>query len=432
MTEQKNSLDGIQVISLDGILPSFKALTPEILHSLREHVYRADQPETVQNWAEKLMRYCEIFLPSLQERARKKCGNSMQSRYLVLQLAAFLLDVSVFTHDARFLNTVLKLLDLRWLVNGRNALSTDFQARLFLMREDSLVRAAEAHPSLSQSNFDNYRQKSPEPQNSHSMHQGGKVVIFSPSQYSLYTLSVAELLHRQGVQVAAIFTLRLLSPRRFFSEYRRDGKRLFQKIWKKLVLRRRAYIPQEYETIASFMQREKIPFKSVGELHKQYTIPVIYCKDLNAPVVVEELSRIQPDLVVFTGGGLIRKDVLAHSGQGLVNCHMGVLPGYRGRDVVEWPLLEGQYDRVGLTVHFMDEGVDTGDILRIKTLLPKPGESRVQLRERLEGMMPSLIVETSLDVLDGSIQRQPQAPGAGKQYFFMHPRLTAITEAKLK
>jgi len=429
--------------SLAGLQPSFKALTPEILLSLRQHVYQAEQPEIVKNWAEKLMRYCELFLPGLQERALKKCGSSIPARLLVLQLAAFLLDVSVFYTDARFLNTVLKLLDLRWLVNPRlirrqlvgrddTALAAAFQVRLLMISEFSLAQAATAHPPFSQHQPVHNQGISEGQKNRYSRRKGGQVVIFSPSQYSLYTLSVAEMLHRQDVQVAAIFTRRLLSPQRFLSEYSRDGKRLLQKIWKKLVLRGRAYVPQEYETIASFMQREGIHFKNIGQLHERYAIPVVFCKDLNDPVVVQGLEKIQPDLVVFTGGGLLRKDVLARSGQGVLNCHMGVLPGYRGRDVVEWPLVEGQFDCVGLTVHFMDEGVDTGDILRIRPTLPRPGESRAQLRERLEGVMCSLIVDTCQDVLDRSIQRQPQKPSDGKQYFFMHPRLIAIADAKLK
>lgn len=433
----------VSAASLDGIQPSFKALTPEILCSLRQGVYRADEPETVRSWAEKLMRYCEIFLPGLKERAYKKCSGALPARLLVLQLAAFLLDVSINLNDARFLNTVLKLLDQRWLVKprlirrqlihrGEIALAAAFQVRLFIASEYALAQAAGAHPSLSEHRLVQKSVPSRGQKKAYLDRKGGKIAIFSPSQYSLYTLSVAEMLRRQDVQVAAIFTRRLLSPQRFISEYSRDGWRLLEKIWKKLVLRRQAYTPQEYETIASFMQREGIPFKNAGQLQEQYGIPIIFCKDLNDPVVVQGLERIQPDLVVFTGGGLIRKDVLSRSGQGVLNCHMGILPDYRGRDVVEWPLLEGQFDRVGLTVHFMDEGVDTGDILRLMPTLPRTGESRVQLRERLEGQMCCLMVDTCLEVLASQIPRQAQAPADGQQYFFMHPRLTAIAEARLK
>jgi UDP-N-acetyl-D-mannosaminuronic acid transferase (WecB/TagA/CpsF family) len=47
-------------------------------------------------------------------------------------------------------------------------------------------------------------------------------------------------------------------------------------------------------------------------------------------------------------------------------------------------------------------------------------------------MMVELMVGACLDVLAGQIQRQPQALSAGRQYFFMHPRLIALAEAALK
>jgi UDP-N-acetyl-D-mannosaminuronic acid transferase (WecB/TagA/CpsF family) len=47
-------------------------------------------------------------------------------------------------------------------------------------------------------------------------------------------------------------------------------------------------------------------------------------------------------------------------------------------------------------------------------------------------MMVGLMVGACLDVLAGQIPRQPQAPGAGRQYFFMHPRLLVLAEAALK
>jgi methionyl-tRNA formyltransferase len=53
---------------------------------------------------------------------------------------------------------------------------------------------------------------------------------------------------------------------------------------------------------------------------------------------------------------------------------MSIVPDYRGMDVVEWPILHGEPDKVGLTVHVMDSGIDTGDILSIRTIKPHQGE----------------------------------------------------------
>jgi folate-dependent phosphoribosylglycinamide formyltransferase PurN len=258
------------------------------------------------------------------------------------------------------------------------------------------------------------------------------VVVFSPSRYSHYTICATELLIRNNVQVKSIVVKKLFNPKRFLSVFELDGKRLLSKIWKKLVLRDRAYRNCEYETITSFMNKENITIKTVDEFKKIHGIPVTYCKDLNAPHVVETLRATKPSLVVFTGGGLIRKDVLECSGEGILNCHMGILPRYRGMDVVEWAILEDRPEDVGMTVHFMARGIDTGDILRSRKVKIDINERFADLRNRFEPIMCRLMVETCLDRLHGRVERVPQKAEDGKQYFNVHPRLMEIAEAKLK
>lgn len=258
-----------------------------------------------------------------------------------------------------------------------------------------------------------------------------KVCVFSPNRFSLYTTTVTGMLIQRGVQVSAIYVRRLINPARALQEFRRDGNRLLTKIWKKLFLRQAAYHPEDYETILNLRKRNKITLSDIEDFRKLHSIPVHYCDTLNDPVVVDGLSQIKPDLVVFTGGGLIRQTVLDNSGHGVVNCHMGVLPQYRGMDVVEWPILEGHFDRVGITVHFMDKGVDTGDILHVRQIPLQLSETIHDLRNRMEPSMCQALVDTCDNFLKGELVRQPQAVTAGKQYFKMHPRLQELSSARL-
>ncbi len=260
------------------------------------------------------------------------------------------------------------------------------------------------------------------------------VVIFSPSRYSLYTISVAELLRRQNVEVKAVIMRKLVNPDRFLSEFRRDGLRLLKKIWKKLVLRERAYSEQPFETMASFMLAEGIHFKSVDALTNAHGIPIQYCRDLNDPEVVQTLQQLKPDLVVFTGGGLIRKEVLANAGAGVVNCHMGMLPRYRGMDVVEWTAAEKRMEEVGfgVTLHRMDAGVDTAPILLIEKIPVREKDSFVRIRQRIEVKMVDVMLEGVRRMRDGTLTVQPQAPQDGRQYYVMHPRIKAYAANNLK
>jgi len=258
------------------------------------------------------------------------------------------------------------------------------------------------------------------------------IVILSPSRFSLYTICVTELLRRNNVNIKAIIVRRLFNPNRFLSEFSRDGSRLIKKIWKKLILRKKAYQHRDYETILDLMKRENIRFSKVDEFKENFEIPVIYCNTLNESVAVNTLKKFKPDIVVFTGGGLIRNDVLENSGTGVLNCHMGVLPQYRGMDVIEWPMLEDNFEEIGMTVHFMDKGVDTGDIIEITKLKVEPNENIKQLRERFEPIMCRQIVKCCLGYLNGKYKKIPQKSEDGKQYFMMHPLLIEIAENKME
>jgi methionyl-tRNA formyltransferase len=257
------------------------------------------------------------------------------------------------------------------------------------------------------------------------------IVVFSPNRYSLYTICVTEMLRREGVPIQAVFVRRMLNPGRFFSEFSRDGTRLLKKVWKKLFLRRKAYQPANYETISDLLQKEGITFGSIDALGRSHGIPVITCKTLNDEKVVASLKEIRPDLVVFTGGGLIRREVLENAGAGVLNCHSGVLPPYRGMDVVEWPILEGRLDQIGMTVHFMDAGIDTGDILRVRKVKIERGETIREIREKIEASMCREMAQTCLNTLRGKSKRVSQKRGDGRQYFVMHPRLISLAEEKL-
>jgi len=107
------------------------------------------------------------------------------------------------------------------------------------------------------------------------------------------------------------------------------------------------------------------------------------------------------------------------------------LPDYRGMDVVEWPILENRLDSVGITVHLMDEGVDTGDILRKRHITIHPDETISSIREKCEPIMCQELACTCIDYLNEKITATPQKSVDGKQYFIMHQRLISLVEKKL-
>ena len=84
---------------------------------------------------------------------------------------------------------------------------------------------------------------------------------------------------------------------------------------------------------------------------------------INHPEVVTLARQLQPDLVAVFGTSLIRGELLKHGRLGIANLHGGLSPEYRGADCTFWALYNGEPQKVGCTLHWIDAGIDTGGLI---------------------------------------------------------------------
>jgi methionyl-tRNA formyltransferase len=260
-----------------------------------------------------------------------------------------------------------------------------------------------------------------------------RVVVLAPIHTSLYSRLVVHLAALEAdIEVAGVIVRTPWSLARIRGELRRDGARLAQKVVNKWLLAGEQPADEENtESLATLAQQTSLPHGTLKDTCANHLIPYHTVKDHNDIQSLILLDKIRPDVIAFTGGGLIRKDVLSIPTIGVLNCHSGILPHYRGMDVVEWALAEEHFDQVGQTLHLMDSGVDTGPILLQRSLELRPGDTIASIRTRLEARMPLLMLEGLRGLRDGTLKPQPQRPEDGRQYFVMHPRLRTMVERKL-
>jgi len=261
-----------------------------------------------------------------------------------------------------------------------------------------------------------------------------KLVLFAPTDRSLYSRLLAELIVcEEGFVLGGIVARRMLSWKRIRGELRRDGPRLLRKVARKLVLGEEHTETAQPDSLAALAFLEGLRAPTLSRLARQHGVPYMKTIDHNQPVVEEALRAMAPDIIVFTGGGLIRKNILAVPTLGILNCHAGLLPQYRGMDVVEWPVLEAEdaVPQIGLTCHYMDKGVDTGPILTLRRMQVFPGDDFKTLRRRIEPEMVRLMMATLRGIEAGDVTPLEQADEDGRQYFVMHPRLKMYAERKL-
>ena len=64
--------------------------------------------------------------------------------------------------------------------------------------------------------------------------------------------------------------------------------------------------------------------------------------DLDSSKTLEHIRTLKPDIIVFAGGGILRKSLLDIPTLAVLNAHMGILPKHRGMNVAEWAALEGR------------------------------------------------------------------------------------------
>ena len=169
---------------------------------------------------------------------------------------------------------------------------------------------------------------------------------------------------------------------------------------------------------------------SAAEYCAKHDIPTVTVASLDG-TDLERIRALNADLFIYAGCGILRQPLLALPKLGTLNAHMGLLPAMRGMNVTEWSVLCGA--PTGCTVHLIDGGIDTGDVLIFAPIDTTAATSVQNLRDRVDSAQVELlgrVVEwvRRHDVLP---PRLPQVSSDGRQYFVMHADVRAILEKEL-
>lgn len=90
---------------------------------------------------------------------------------------------------------------------------------------------------------------------------------------------------------------------------------------------------------------------------------VIRVPSVNSEELRQLLRELNPDVIVVNGTRIIGRDTLRATKAPFINIHTGITPAYRGTHCGYWAVAEGRPNLVGTTIHFIDEGIDTGPVI---------------------------------------------------------------------
>ncbi|HEX6808106.1 MAG TPA: formyltransferase family protein [Gemmatimonadaceae bacterium] len=194
----------------------------------------------------------------------------------------------------------------------------------------------------------------------------------------------------------------------------------------------RAHAAAAPTTHASRATAPAAPPEQVAAYCARRGIPIVRYTSLDNSADVAALRALDADLFVTAGFGIVRRAMLALPRLGTLNVHMGLLPPMRGMNVAEWSAFTGV--PVGCTVHVVDPGVDTGDIIMFREV-DATGATDIQaLRDRVDDAQVVALGDVVRWVLEhGALPPAcAQAPEDGRQYFAMHDDLRALLDAHLR
>ena len=132
----------------------------------------------------------------------------------------------------------------------------------------------------------------------------------------------------------------------------------------------------------------------VKELATKLNIPVLTPTKMRDEALLERLKSEKADFfVVVAYGKILPKEVLDIPRLGCINIHASLLPEYRGAAPIQWCILDGK-EKTGITTMLMDEGLDTGDILKQYEINIAKKETGGSLFDRLAVLGGEAIVDT--------------------------------------
>lgn len=134
------------------------------------------------------------------------------------------------------------------------------------------------------------------------------------------------------------------------------------------------------------------------------SVEMIHAPSVNSDVCRSELKRLSPRAVFVVSTRMISTETLRSVEAPFINYHSGMNPAYRGMYGGYFALANGEPELFGSTVHLIDEGVDTGDILYQTRVEARPDDNFHTYLWRLAAGSREIVVQAMKDALSGELQ----------------------------
>src|SRR5574340_47285 len=140
-----------------------------------------------------------------------------------------------------------------------------------------------------------------------------------------------------------------------------------------------------------------------------YDIAYLKHENINSNEFIQIVQRFDCDLFVsMSFNQIFRAKIINLPRLKAINCHAGKLPFYRGRNILNWALINDEKE-FGITVHFIDEGVDTGDIITQQVYPINDDDTYATLLQKSYSGCAEVLYGTIRKFVEGNVDRRAQS-----------------------
>tara|TARA_B100000508_G_scaffold139995_1_gene139618 strand:+ start:3681 stop:4577 length:897 start_codon:yes stop_codon:yes gene_type:complete len=144
------------------------------------------------------------------------------------------------------------------------------------------------------------------------------------------------------------------------------------------------------------------------EIAEANGIEVSWTKNVNHSDWIEKMKAISADLAIsMSFNQIVRSELRSLFPLGFINCHAGKLPNYRGRNILNWALINDERE-IGVTCHYIDDGIDTGDIIRQEVFPIDDTDDYATLLKKAIDLCPDVLLKAVEDIKKDTVVRTPQ------------------------
>ena len=164
----------------------------------------------------------------------------------------------------------------------------------------------------------------------------------------------------------------------------------------------------------------KINESAVKKYAKSENLTILQPTNLKNEEFQQELKSLNANLQIVVAFRMLPKSVWAMPKYGTFNLHASLLPEYRGAAPINWAIINGE-TKTGVTTFFIDDKIDTGEIILQKETNINPDEIVGQLHDRLMYLGADLVLETVDLIKEGEIQTTKQPELEEKSAYKLYP-----------